>query len=211
MNIIELDKISKSYNGKNILNKFCLKVSQGEMIAITGKSGQGKTTILNIIGLLESYDSGTLLIDGDLDIKSNSGKSTKILREKISYLFQNFALIDEETVFYNLNLALKYVNSTKQEKLNSIKDALQKVGLSGIEKRKVFELSGGEQQRVALARIILKPSKIILADEPTGSLDDENLHIVLDMLKFLNKLGKTIIIVTHDNRVANECTRIIEI
>ena len=89
--------------------------------------------------------------------------------------------------------------------------ALKEVGLEGFEKRKVFELSGGEQQRVALARIILKPSKIILADEPTGSLDDENLHLVLEILKSLNKKGKTIVIVTHDSRVANECSRVINI
>lgn len=211
MSIIELNNISKVYKQKEVLKNFSLKIEEGEMVAITGKSGKGKTTILNIIGLLESYNEGTLRIDGEENIKVNSRKAIGILREKISYLFQNFALIDEETVEENLKLSLKYVKATKKEKIDMMSQALKEVGLEGFEKRKVFELSGGEQQRVALARIILKPSKIILADEPTGSLDDENLHLVLDILKSLNKKGKTIVIVTHDLRVANECNNIINI
>lgn len=211
MSIIELNNISKVYKQKEVLKNFSLKIEEGEMVAITGKSGKGKTTILNIIGLLESYNEGTLIIDGEKNIKANSRKAIEILREKISYLFQNFALIDEETVEENLKLSLKYVKATKKEKIDMMAQALKEVGLEGFEKRKVFELSGGEQQRVALARIILKPSKIILADEPTGSLDDENLHLVLEILKSLNKKGKTIVIVTHDSRVANECSRVINI
>lgn len=211
MSIIELKNITKNYGNKKVLNKFSLKINEGEMIAITGASGKGKTTILNIIGLLEKIDDGQLIIDGDSNIKVNSTKATKILRYKISYLFQNFALVDNETVLYNLNLALKYVRIKKNKKLELISNVLNDVGLPGIEKSKIFELSGGQQQRVAIARIMLKPCKIVLADEPTGSLDDENSNNILKLLKLLKSKGKTIVIVTHNKYIANQCDRAIQI
>ena len=211
MSIIELNSITKRYGNKKILDHFSLKIDENELVAITGPSGKGKTTILNIIGLLEKFDEGELLIDGESNIKVNSSKATKVLREKISYLFQNFALIDDETVFYNLDLALKYVNADKAEKNQLIKNVLNNVGLSGSEKSKIFELSGGEQQRVAIARIMLKPCKIVLADEPTGSLDEENSYKILKLLKLLKTNGKTIVIVTHNNNIANQCDRIVTI
>jgi putative ABC transport system ATP-binding protein len=211
LSIIELNSITKRYGNKKILDHFSLKIDENELVAITGPSGKGKTTILNIIGLLEKFDEGELLIDGESNIKVNSSKATKVLREKISYLFQNFALIDDETVFYNLDLALKYVNADKAEKNQLIKNVLNNVGLSGSEKSKIFELSGGEQQRVAIARIMLKPCKIVLADEPTGSLDEENSYKILKLLKLLKTNGKTIVIVTHNNNIANQCDRIVTI
>lgn len=211
MAIVELNNVTKRFGNKKILDKFSLKINEGEVVAITGSSGKGKTTILNIIGLLEQFEEGELIIDGESHIKVNSSKATRFLREKISYLFQNFALIDDKTVLYNLNLALNYVKATKKEKQQLINNALEKVGLAGYEKSKIFELSGGEQQRVAIARIMLKPCKIVLADEPTGSLDEENSHKILELLKFLNKSGKTIVIVSHDKFIANQCDRIINI
>lgn len=211
MSIIQLLNVSKSYGNKEVLNDISIDIKEGEFIAITGKSGAGKSTILNIIGLLETADSGNVIIDNTKNIKPNSAKSTVILRNKISYLFQNFALIEEETVAYNLLLAVKYVKGNKGFKLQKIKEALGKVGLEGYENRKVFELSGGEQQRVAVARIIIKPSKIVLADEPTGSLDENNKNIVLNLLNILNKEGKTVVIVTHDKQVSQNCNRVIEL
>ena len=211
MSIIELNKITKQYGSKKLFDNFSLKINKNELVALTGPSGKGKTTILNMIGLLEKFDAGELLIDGQKNIKVNSSKATKILREKIGYLFQNYALVDDETVYYNLDLALKYVKNNRKEKNELIKKALSDVGLEGFEKRKIYELSGGEQQRIAIARIILKPCEIILADEPTGSLDEKNKDIVLDLLKKLNKKGKTIVLVTHDEFVANQCDRIINI
>lgn len=209
MAIIELKNVVKTYGDKKVLDNFSLKVEEGEMLAIMGSSGKGKTTILNIIGLLETFDKGELIIDGENNIKVNSSKVVKMLRSKISYLFQNFALVDEESVLYNLNLALKYVKEPRKIKKKLIKDALTEVRLPGIENKKVFSLSGGEQQRVAVARIILKPSKIILADEPTGSLDEKNMQRILNLLKSLNKKGKTVIIVTHDKKVSEQCSRVI--
>ncbi|SMC24984.1 putative ABC transport system ATP-binding protein [Clostridium acidisoli DSM 12555] len=207
MGIIELKNINKHYGEHKILNNFSLDINKGEMVAITGASGRGKSTILNIMGLLEGFDSGDYLIDGEKNVKVNSRRSVKILRETINYLFQNFALIDEESVGYNLELALKYVRANKTEKKNMIKNALNQVGLDGYEKKKIYELSGGEQQRVSISRCMLKPSKIILADEPTGSLDESNVKLVLNLLKVLNEKGKTVIIVTHDKFVASNCTR----
>lgn len=211
MNIIKLQNVSKNYGNKKVLVDLSLSISEGEFIAITGESGKGKSTLLNILGLLENIDSGNLMIDGDENIKINSTKAMKVIREKISYLFQNFALVDEYTVEYNLNLALKYIKISKNEKAERIKNALIDVGLDGYEKRKIYELSGGEQQRVSIARTMLKPSKIVLADEPTGSLDEKNAKIVLELLRNLNKKDKTIVIVTHDKKLANQCDRIINL
>lgn len=206
--MIELVDIKKAYEGKVILEDFSLHIKEGEMVAIKGKSGCGKSTLLNIIGLLETADKGQVCIDGYNNIRPQTQIAISLMRNTISYLFQNFALIDEETVFYNLKLALQYVKGNKKEK---IADVLSLVELNGFEEKKIYQLSGGEQQRVALARILLKPSKIILADEPTGSLDPYNRDMVMEMLHKLQKQGKTIVIVTHDDTVAEQCDRMIEL
>lgn len=211
MSIIKLDKITKKYGVRTILDKFCLTVDEGEFIAVMGISGCGKSTLLNIIGLLEDFDEGDLVIDKEVNVNPGSTYANKMLREKISYLFQNFALVDDETVRYNLNLALRYVKGSRKDKQKILTDALRQVGLEGYEKRRIYELSGGEQQRVAMARIMIKPSKIILADEPTGSLDAKNRDIILEMLKTLNSQGKTILVVTHDGYVSEQCQRIVNL
>lgn len=205
--IIELKNINKSYNKKKVLNNISLQVNEGEMVAIVGASGKGKSTLLNIIGLLDAPDSGDVVIDGEKNVAPNTSKSNKILRDKIGYLFQNFALVDNETVLENLMIGVKYVKYSKKEKINNIKSILEEVKLSGYEDKKIYELSGGEQQRVAIARIMLKPSKIILADEPTGSLDEINRNLVIELLKKINHSGKTVLIVTHDKVVSESCKR----
>lgn len=206
--MIELIGVSKKYGDKVIFDEYSLKIEEGEFVALVGESGCGKSTLLNIIGLIEKYDKGYICIDGNDGINANSVTATKLRRSEISYLFQNFALVDEETVFYNLKLALRYTKGNKHEK---IKTALEAVGLSGYENKKIYQLSGGEQQRVALARVMIKPSKIVLADEPTGSLDAENRDMVMHMLKELQKQGKTIVMVTHDMHVASMCDRIVKL
>lgn len=163
--------------------------------------------MLNIIGGIETFDSGEYNLFGKETPDYNSYAGIKLLRYDISYLFQNFALISSRTVRENIEIGLQYSKLKRQEKNNLISEALIKVGLEGYDKRKVFELSGGEQQRVALARIILKPSKLILADEPTGSLDLKNREIVMKILCDLNKMGKTIIIVTHDPNVVQYASK----
>lgn len=209
--MIKLMNISKKFDDHIIFNNFSLHINDQEMIAITGGSGSGKTTLLNIIGLLEAADSGKIIIDNQSNIKTNTALSNKIIREKICYLFQNFALVDDESVDYNLNLALEYRKGSKKEKLELKENALKMVGLNGYLNKKIYTLSGGEQQRISIARAILKPNKIILADEPTGSLDDHNKLIIIDLLKYLKSLGKTIVIATHDNYLANCCDRVIKI
>lgn len=207
MSIIEVKNLYKTFDDRVIFKDFSLRVEQGEMLAITGESGCGKTTLLNIIGLLEPFDAGNVCIDGNCNVKVNSRKAGKILRETISYLFQNFALVEDETVKYNLLLALKYCKFNVQEKARIIYNALDAVGLCGFENKKIFHLSGGEQQRVAIARCILKPSKIILADEPTGSVDPQNREVILNLIQEMNRQGKTVVIVTHDPYVANKSSR----
>ncbi|MBX4262366.1 ABC transporter ATP-binding protein [Clostridium estertheticum] len=209
MNIIELKNVTKCYGKKMILNKFNLSVKAGEIIAISGVSGKGKSTLLNIIGLIENFDDGELIIHGVSGLTPTNKKTPKMIREKIGYLFQNFALIDNATVEYNLNIAMEYIKISSAQKHEKVIKALDDVGLQGYEKRKVYELSGGEQQRVSIARIMVKPCDIILADEPTGALDEENRNKILGLLKSLNEQGKTVVIVTHDEFVTHICTRVI--
>lgn len=212
MAIIELENITKCYSDKKIFNKFCLEIERGECVGITGKSGAGKSTLLNIIGLLENFEEGRLSIDGVENISVNSKQADIFLRNRISYIFQNFALINNETIRYNLNLALKYVKGNKKEKDEKILAALDAVGLAeNIIDKKAYELSGGEQQRVAIARVLLKPSRIVLADEPTGSLDYSNGQVVLELIKKINKSGKTIIIASHDENAIKICNRVVSL
>lgn len=211
MGIIKLEKVNKRYGEKVVLKDLSLEIDKGEMVAFIGNSGKGKTTIMNIIGLLESFDSGKLIIDGEENISVNSKKANLNLRNKISYLFQNFALVENKTVSFNLEIATKYLKKSKSEKKALIEEALEKVNLKGLENKKVYQLSGGEQQRVSIARVLIKDSKIVLADEPTGSLDTLNRDMVFKHLKDINSKGKTIVIVTHDLELAKMCDRIIKI
>lgn len=209
-NAIEITGLKKSFGSNIIFDNFDMRIKKNEFVAITGSSGKGKSTLLNIIGLLETKDEGTVIINGIENAALNKKNGIQLLRNSIGYLFQNYALIDNETVMYNLNIALKF--EKKVEKNDLIISALETVGLSKNDlNKKIFKMSGGEQQRVALARLILKPCEIILADEPTGSLDAKNRDMVLDVLKSLQTTGKTILIVTHDSYVSNFCDRIIEL
>lgn len=196
MTIVELENVSKSYGDKNVLNNLSFKIEEGTFNVIMGASGSGKSTILNIIGLLDKATSGDVILFEQKNIRPFSMKAEQMLKNKIGYLFQNFALIENETVANNLKLALENVRGNKKEKISA---ALKEVGLEGYENKKIFKCSGGEQQRVAIARLLLKPCELILADEPTGSLDIKNREIVVKLLKNMQEQGKTIIIVSHDS------------
>jgi putative ABC transport system ATP-binding protein len=213
--MIKLQNISKKFGDKTIFNNLNLEIADGEAVALVGPSGSGKTTILNIIGLIDDFDNGNYYLNFASEgnnmknaPKANSKDSVKIIRKYINYLFQNFALVDDETVWQNLVMALEY---SKVDRKQVIADALEKVGLVGYENKKIFELSGGEQQRIAIARAMIKPAELILADEPTGSLDLENRDKILELLDGLVKNGKTLIVVTHDLNVANHFDRVIDI
>ncbi|MCL1790498.1 MAG: ATP-binding cassette domain-containing protein [Peptococcaceae bacterium] len=207
MAIIEMKTLTKGYDGNILFEKFSQEIGEGEFVAITGESGSGKSTLLNIIGLLESHDSGTLVVSGQSNVPIRSREAQRLLRVKISYLFQDSGLVEDETVLYNIRLGLRYTKTKINRQLEIVADALERVGLPGLESKRIYQLSGGERQRVAIARVLVKPSSIVLADEPTGSLDSKNRDTVLDMLRMLNRMGKTIIIATHDRYVADQCQR----
>lgn len=205
--MISLINISKRFKDKSIIDKFSLEVSKGEFVAIIGNSGSGKTTLLNIMGLLEKPDSGDIVINS---IKNPNSKEIRIIqRDFYGYLFQNYALIENDTVENNLKIALKYQKNIDHN--IKINEALESVGLKGYNKKKIYELSGGEQQRVALARVILKRCEVIFADEPTGNLDKYNRDIVFEILKKLNDEGKTIVFVTHDLELSEQANRVIKL
>lgn len=209
--MITLSNISKSYGDHIIFKDYSLSIEQGEFIALTGASGKGKTTLLNIIGLIEPHDSGDLEILSYKNPSLHGNKGIKLLRNELAFVFQNFGLIEAETVLYNLKIATRFSNLKSQEEKILIAAALERVGLPGIQSKKIYQLSGGEQQRVALARIILKPSSIILADEPTGSLDSDNRDHVLSLLKEFHEEGKTVVVVTHDPKVELCASRVVRL
>lgn len=205
MKIVETINLNKNFGNKNILNDFNISVEKQEIITITGKSGCGKSTLLNIIGLLEEYSSGNLYINEKQISRITTKEALLLRRYYIGYIFQNYALIERDTVEENLMLATKY--NDEKNKSDLIRQALTKVGLKNYEKKKIYELSGGEQQRVAIARVFIKPCSLILADEPTGSLDSNNKLLILKLLEQLREDGKTIIIVTHDMEIAKRFDR----
>lgn len=202
MNLIKLEGVCKRFGEKNLFNNLSMEIEQGEFVSIMGESGAGKTTLLNIIGMLEPPDRGNVTVCGQQSSSFSSRTATLLRRNHISYLMQNYGLIDTETVKYNLSISVHFNKLSKAKKKQLYSSALERVGLPGYEKRKIYTLSGGEQQRIALAKIMVKSPQLILADEPTGSLDARNRDIVLAMLRQLNEEGKTIVVVTHDPTVS---------
>ena len=202
--MIQISNLSKAFGDHVLFDNFSLTVDSGEFVILSGASGSGKTTLLNIIGALEKFDGGSVMIDG-IDI--NNPKTHRLyFSDKVGFLFQNFVLIEDKTVRQNLAIIRKSNSSGV-----SIEDALSRVGLADKIDSKVYTLSGGEQQRVALARLMIKKCDLILADEPTGSLDKRNAERVLQILSDLNKLGKTIILVTHDEEIKNRGWRVVDL
>ena len=202
MPLLQMKHICKSFSGVYANEDINLTVEMGEIHALLGENGAGKTTLLNIIGMLEPPDRGNVTVCGQQSSSFSSRTATLLRRNHISYLMQNYGLIDTETVKYNLSISVHFKKLSKAKKKQLYSSALERVGLPGYEKRKIYTLSGGEQQRIALAKIMVKSPQLILADEPTGSLDARNRDIVLAMLRQLNEEGKTIVVVTHDPTVS---------
>lgn len=202
--MIEIKNINKVFDNKILFENYNLQIQQGEFVIISGESGSGKTTLLNMIGALEKIDSGKILINS-IDI-SKKKYQLKFYRETVGFLFQNFVLLEDKTVYQNLEIIRKRSRSTV-----TIEEALQKVGLKNRMNAKVYTLSGGEQQRVALARLMVKRCSLILADEPTGSLDQKNADVVMSILKQMNKEGITIILVTHNYDLKERGDRFIQL
>lgn len=202
--MIEIKNMNKSFADKVIFKDFNLTVEDREFVVFSGKSGSGKTTLLNIIGGIESVDSGEVIVD-HVDL-TKTKNLLDYFRYTVGFLFQNFALIERETVYENLKLVKKRCRTD-----TTIEEALNMVGLKDKSDQKIYTLSGGEQQRVALARLLIKKCKLILADEPTGSLDRENANMVISILKEYQKMGKTVCLVTHDDYIKTLGDRVIEL
>lgn len=209
---LQVDAFNKSFGSNTVLHNISFEIESGESVALVGPSGCGKSTLLNIIGLLETLDSGTINLEGRTYPSINSKKATLMRRTEINYLFQSFALINDWKVSKNLLLALQYTKLSKQEQERLIRTALENYGIGEKFDAVVNELSGGEKQRVAIARAMIKPGNLILADEPTGSLDKAMATIVIDsLLDSVHANHKTLLMVTHDMGIAQRCDRIIEL
>lgn len=215
MPIIELKSVNKTYKSGNlevpVLHDINIKVEKGEMVALMGPSGSGKSTLMNIIGLLDRPNSGELKLDDEkINLSMSDSKLAKLRSQKIGFVFQTFNLLPRLTALKNVLVPAAYFKGKKGEEKRAL-DLLEQVGLKGRVKHRPTELSGGERQRVAIARALMNEPDIILADEPTGNLDSKSGEEILNILKDLNKQGKTLLIITHDEYIAKHCKRIIHI
>ena len=203
--MIVINQLTKTFDEQTIFEDLSLTIETGEFVVFSGPSGCGKTTLLNMIGGLEVADHGEIIVNGNNILKQKN--LMPYFREQVGFLFQNFALIDNKTVKENLAIIKKKSRNSQI----SLEEALQFVGLASKMNSKVYKLSGGEQQRVALARLMLKKNQIILADEPTGSLDKKNAEEVMTILEAMHHSGKTVIVVTHDEEINKRAKRVIQL
>jgi len=195
----------------NALSGVSVKIGRGEVVSIMGPSGSGKSTLMNIIGCLDRPTSGTYYLDDQLVSNMTDDQLASVRNKKVGFVFQNFNLLSRSTAVINVELPLRYAGITEKRREKAVR-ALESVGLGGRLNHKPTELSGGEQQRVAMARAIINNPSMILADEPTGNLDSKSGREIMDLLLNLNKeFGTTLIIVTHDPKIAKQTKRVIEL
>lgn len=211
--MIKITDLKKIYRTEDIetvaLNKLSFEVKQGEFVAIMGPSGCGKSTLLNILGLLDDPDDGSFMFNQEEIAKYSENKRAQLRKRNIGFVFQSFNLIDELTVFENVELPLIYLNMKASERKEKVEDVLKKMQVMHRRNHFPQQLSGGQQQRVAVARAVVNNPKLILADEPTGNLDSANGNEVMQLLTDLNEQGTTIIMVTHSEHDARYSHRII--
>ncbi len=213
--MIELKNIYKTYSFDeetiSILNGISLNVAKGEFIAIKGASGSGKTTLLNILGCIDVPTKGSYYLDNVDILKLNAKELAKIRNEKITFIFQNFALMEKYTAYENIELPLLTRQTSKKERRELIYSIAKKLSIETQLSKKPKQMSGGQQQRISIARALITGADIILADEPTGALDNKTGIELMDMLKSLNGEGKTIIMVTHNPLMVKYASRVIKI
>ncbi len=211
--MIKISDLEKIYRTEDIetvaLNKISFEVKQGEFVAIMGPSGCGKSTLLNIIGLLDDMDDGSFIFNDTEVSKFNERKRADIRKHNIGFVFQSFNLIDELTVFENVELPLIYTGVSAAERKRIVDEVLDKIQIAHRRNHFPQQLSGGQQQRVAVARAVVNKPKLILADEPTGNLDSRNGSDVMQLLTDLNEQGTTIVMVTHSEHDARYTHRVI--
>lgn len=212
MNAVEIMDVTKKYGDRVIFDHINMEIREGEMTALIGPSGCGKSTLLNMIGLLEDLSNGKITIFGKEIPKINSRKATMLRRNTVNYLFQSSALVGDMTVYQNLMLAMHFVRISQKEKEIRINRMLHEGDLSKMRNAVVNTMSGGEQQRVALAGTLLKPGKLILADEPTGALDEKSAEKVFLLLRDLCvQYKKTVIMVTHNMELAQQTDQVVNL
>lgn len=213
--MIKLNDVSKIYNKNKdnefyALNKVSLSIESGELVAITGNSGAGKSTLLHILACIDNYDEGEYYLDGKLIKNISERQAAQIRNEKVGIVMQDYALIEDITAIENVMIPLDFSMKKINKKQRSI-DTLKMVNMDNLYKKQIRKMSGGQKQRVAIARAIVNNPKILLADEPTGALDNNSSSEIMNIFYELNKKGMTIIIVTHDLSLAKKCNRIIKI
>ena len=213
--MIKTEKLSMLFTTEEVqtkaLNEVTLHVEQGEFVAIMGPSGCGKSTLLNILGTLDSPTSGSYFFEGKQVDKMNENQLTALRKNNLGFIFQSFNLIDELTVYENVELPLVYMGIKTAQRKEKVNKVLEKVNLLHRANHYPQQLSGGQQQRVAIARAVVTDCKLLLADEPTGNLDSVNGVEVMELLSELNRQGTTIILVTHSQRDATYAHRIIRL
>ena len=213
--MIRLENVIKiygeDYEKKIALNNIWLEIKDGEFVAVTGPSGSGKSTLLNIIGCMDIPTKGRYYLDDtDITLKTKS-QIEDIRKEKVGFVFQHFALMDYYTAYENIELPLIIKNIKRSERKRLVNEQLKLLGIEEVKDHIPSKMSGGQRQRVAIARALVSGCNILLADEPTGALDQATGREVMELLKEINKRGTTVIIVTHDINIANQTERIIEI
>ena len=209
---VALEKIFRTEEVETLaLNKVSIEVKEGEFVAIMGPSGCGKSTLLNILGLLDNPTSGEYYLNGIEVSRYTEAQRTKLRKGIIGFVFQSFNLIDELTVYENIELPLLYMGVSAAERKKKVQEAMERMAIVHREKHFPQQLSGGQQQRVAIARAVVANPKLILADEPTGNLDSKNGQEVMNLLSELNKEGTTIVMVTHSQHDAGFASRTINL
>lgn len=214
--MVKLNEIVKIYNPKKAnefeaLHGVSAEIKDGEMVAVIGKSGAGKSTLLHILACIDSYEGGEYYIDDTLVKKLSEKKYAQIRNEKIGMVMQDFALVEDFSAIENVMIPLNFAKNKVKNKKTKALEALKAVGMEELAKKPCNKLSGGQKQRVAIARAIVNNPSMILADEPTGALDTKTSAEIMELFHELNERGRTVIIVTHDPNVAEQCDRIIEI
>ena len=214
--MIKLDNIVKVYNPQKAnefeaLHGVSAEIKDGEMVAVIGKSGAGKSTLLHILACIDSYQEGEYTIDGTLVKDLSEKQYAKIRNEKIGMVMQDFALVEDFTALENVMIPLNFSKKKIPNKKEKALAALRSVGIEELAKKPCNKLSGGQKQRVSIARAIVNDPAMILADEPTGALDTKTSAEIMELFRTLNETGRTVIIVTHDPKVAEQCERVIEI
>ena len=213
--MIQVNELTKVFKTDEVetwaLDKVNIEIGQGEFVAVMGPSGCGKSTLLHILGLLDSPSSGQYLLDGKDVSSCSESKRNELRKGMLGFVFQSFNLIDELTVQENIALPLLYMGVPKQERQRRVEEAMARMDIMHRSRHYPRQISGGQQQRTAIARAIVTRPKLILADEPTGALDSHTGREVLGMLQELHKQGHTVVLITHDNSIAVQAERIIRL